>query len=1035
MQKNYIIHLSDLHIRQENLDSIKESRDALICDIKANCMDGTIALIVCSGDLVFSGTKENFDLALENFLEPIIAGLNLKEEQIVYVPGNHEVDIGKVDMDFSDSFTNRILKSGVTADDFKKPNVTDRLATFFEYADLFSNWSIESPVFTKIISIANINYGVTLINTAWNTAGDSTNEAKKIIIPRSAMVTSLNDIQSCDKKILVMHHPIDWFYDDNAAEIEVLLNKYDFVLTGHKHFEHVSFVRGMNGTTIYNFASKVDVNSTENGYTIIKFDDSSEVEVTNRTYVKKRLAFAPNTTVSENGKLTFTIETDSTQQLCCDTILNTKNGFIKELSTLFIVNLLDNSSNKSFDDLFVMPKIEKRSEQAKERYDDPDKKFIFDVSKMLDCSGGDITFWGKKESGKTIFANYVAKYIYENYHSVKKIPIVLDCKMLQGYKSAIEKAVISKTSDLMDESKSISKEKIITLLENGCFVLILDNFDKLASSKALVDTFKTKYPNNKIIYFRTEIPAAFTDEDEATLQERYSGTTHNYFIRSMDKHSIRKLAQNVGEINPNIEDGYIDKIIYSFSVNNMPRTPFAVSLILSICNESSNYLPTNQAKIVEAFMEKLLEKLNPEEMLSKTFNFDNKERFLACFAQLLFSKKSYSVSKDEFLEFTKEYHTKKGYILKDSRFDTLFFDKGILVEYDDLVFFRYECLNDYYLAKYCILNKDFLCSNIISNNSYLDYADVINYYAGMMLDDADLIGKLQDRILPYLSSHSDLGNLFEVDSIKLELGIPEDQVKTTIASTKQLSTEEKDTLTDTPDTSESYAPTKCKANIHYNENMTFALTVELLGRVLKSSEELENVTKQEALQIFISSCLVLWKQFRESVLSFASKINEEILASQKEDSNESLKDSMDKAYSDFCDILKLCVPLAMSSFIFECVGTEKMRLIFNDYYSKQSYSSPEKLLLLMLLCDLKVPGWAAKLQDYIKNTSKKDFLWVIFFKCQYCLQFNYFGAETPKIIEPMAECYIKVNSLNKLAKSKIIGELSQKTRLLDNKKE
>ena len=365
----------------------------------------------------------------------------------------------------------------------------------------------------------------------------------------------------------------------------------------------------------------------------------------------------------------------------------------------------------------------------------------------------------------------------------------------------------------------------------------------------------------------------------------------------------------------------------------------------------------------------------------------------------------------------------------------MFFDKGILVEYGDLVFFRYECLNDYYLAKYCILNKDFLCSNIISNISYLDYADVINYYAGMMLDDADLIGKLQDRILPYLSSHSDLGNLFEVDSIKLELGIPEDQVKTTIASTKQLSTEEKDTLTDTPDTSESYAPTKYKANIHYNENMTFALTVELLGRVLKSSEELENATKQEALQIFISSCLVLWKQFRESVLSFASKINEEIIASQKEDSNESLKDSMDKAYSDFCDILKLCVPLAMSSFIFECVGTEKMRLIFNDYYSKQSYSSPEKLLLLMLLCDLKVPGWAAKLQDYIKNTSKKDFLWVIFFKCQYCLQFNYFGAETPKIIEPMAECYIKVNSLNKLAKSKIIGELSQKTRLLDNKKE
>lgn len=1033
MQKNYIIHISDLHIQKKNLDSIREIRDALICDIKECCNNGTIALLVCSGDLVFSGTKENLDLAFNEFIYPLLSEFGLKESQIVYVPGNHEVDISKIDPDFSSSFTNRILQSGVTGADFKKTNITERLATFFEYSSLLSNWKVENPVFSREVSIANIKYGITLINTAWNTAGDSTNEAKKIIIPRSDIVSALKNIELCDKKILVMHHPIDWFFDDNAADIEALINKYDFVFTGHKHFEQVNFVKGMNGTTIYNYASKVDANSTENGYTIITFDDSSEIEINNRTYIKKRLAFGPNASVSESGKLIFNIETNSIQQICCDVILYTKNSFIKELSSLFIVNLLDNSSRKSFDDLFVMPKIEKRSEQTKERYDDPEEQSVFEISKLLDDSKDDITFWGKRESGKTIFANYIAKYIYENYQFIKKIPIVLDCKMLQGYKSAIEKAVISKTMELMAESKSISKEKVVSLLENGCYVLILDNFDKLANSNKLINSFKTKYPNNKIIYFRTEIPAAFTDEDEAAFQERYTETAHNYFIRSMDKNSIRRLAQNVSEINPSIEDAYIDKIIYSFSVNNMPRTPFAVSLILSICNESSNYLPTNQAKIVQAFMEKLLEKLNPEEILSKTFNFDNKERFLASFAQLLFEKRTYSVTKDVFLAFTKEYHERKGYILKDSRFDTIFFDKGILVEYGDLVFFRYECLNDYYLAKYCNLNKSFLYDNIMSIDSYLNHADVIDYYAGMALEDDDLICKLQEYIAPYLLSHNDLGNLFEVDSIRLELGIPEDQVKPTIANTKQLSAEEKDKLTDSPDTSEGYAPTKYKSNIQYNENASFALTAELLGRVLKSSEELENITKQEALQTFVNSCLVLWKQFRESVLGFASKINEKILADKKDESSESLKDSIDKAYDDFCDILKICVPLAISNFIFECVGTEKMRLIFEDYYNKHTYTSPEKLLLLMLLCDLKVPGWAAKLQDYVKNTDKKDFLWVIFFKCQYCLQFNYFGAETPKIIDPMAECIIKVQNLNKLAKSKIIGELSKKTKLTDIK--
>lgn len=603
--------------------------------------------------------------------------------------------------------------------------------------------------------------------------------------------------------------------------------------------------------------------------------------------------------------------------------------------------------------------------------------------------------------------------------------------MLPRFKSAIEKAIIGKIHDLFLDNKTISNEQIIKLLENGYFLLILDNYDKLLNAETLIKSFKIKFPANKIIYFRTEISAAFSDEDEATLQERYSNCAHNYFIRSMDKHSIRKLAHNVGEINPNIEDSYIDKVIYSFSVNNMPRTPFAVSLILSICSESSNYLPTNQAKIVQTFMEKLLEKLNPEEVLSKTFNFDNKERYLASLAYLLFCKKSYSISKNEYIEFTEEYHLKKGYLLKDSKFDKLFFEKGILVEYDNLIFFRYECLNDYYLAKYCQFNKDFLYDNIMVEGCYLAYSDVINYYAGMVLDDCELIKKINEYTLPYLLKHNDIGDLFEIDSIELEFDIPEENVKSTIANTKQLSTEEKDRLTDIPDNSEKYVPTKYKEKINYNENFSFALTVDLLGRVLKSSEELDNTTKQNAFKSYSKSCLLLWKQFRESLLNFANKINEEILLTRRADADKILKESLNKAYKDFCDLIKICVPLAMSSSIFECVGTEKMTLIFEEYYNSQSYSSPEKLLLLMLLCDLKISGWSKVLQEYIKNTTKKDFLCVVFFKCQYCLQFNYFGNEASKIIEPTAECYIKIKNLNKNTKSKIIGVINQNVKLMN----
>lgn len=98
-------------------------------------------------------------------------------------------------------------------------------------------------------------------------------------------------------------------------------------------------------------------------------------------------------------------------------------------------------------------------------------------------------------------------------------------------------------------------------------------------------------------------------------------------------------------------------------------------------------------------MEKLLEKLNPEEVYSRTYDFNNKEKFLAEIAYELHSSNRYYMSKDEFTIFTIKYHEKKGYELRNSKFNKLFFEKGILIEYNDNVFFRYECLAYYYLAE------------------------------------------------------------------------------------------------------------------------------------------------------------------------------------------------------------------------------------------------------------------------------------------------------------------------------------------------
>lgn len=189
MSKRTIIHIADAHILKAYSSQISEILKGLIKDIK-NQVEGNIDFIVFSGDLVQSGKEENFVFALDNFIMPLLQAIGLSEDKFIYVPGNHEVDIDKIDKDFAIGFTDRILRDRVKEDDFKNPNVQNRLRAFFSFSELFFKWNQEEVAISRKIECDGITYGITYVNTAWNSAGDSAKEAKKVIIPRDALIKS-----------------------------------------------------------------------------------------------------------------------------------------------------------------------------------------------------------------------------------------------------------------------------------------------------------------------------------------------------------------------------------------------------------------------------------------------------------------------------------------------------------------------------------------------------------------------------------------------------------------------------------------------------------------------------------------------------------------------------------------------------------------------------------------------------------------------------------------------------------------------------
>jgi len=91
------IHLSDWHQRGLEFDRTVVG-NALIEDISEREQISPelkqVNFIVFSGDLAFSGKKEEYEAAKTHLLDPVLAATGLKPEHLFMVPGNHDLDRG-----------------------------------------------------------------------------------------------------------------------------------------------------------------------------------------------------------------------------------------------------------------------------------------------------------------------------------------------------------------------------------------------------------------------------------------------------------------------------------------------------------------------------------------------------------------------------------------------------------------------------------------------------------------------------------------------------------------------------------------------------------------------------------------------------------------------------------------------------------------------------------------------------------------------------------------------------------------------------
>ncbi len=255
------LHLADMQIRREEAD-IKTSLDQLSSDILAQTekLGARPDFVVITGDIAFSGQAAEYRYAVE-FLKDLLKRLQISQERLFVIPGNHDVD----------------REAGVPSE---QDNISGYVRSLRNYASFAKRLGVESriepdqPLYNRTVSIQDFQITLWGLNTA--IVGDSSQEPTES--QREYFVRQVQTIQqSIDPKhinIALLHHPLELLERWGLGpQVTVLQQNSDFILHAHLHQDDAARVQVVaSGALVIQSGSDVFTKPHPNCYNLVKLD-------------------------------------------------------------------------------------------------------------------------------------------------------------------------------------------------------------------------------------------------------------------------------------------------------------------------------------------------------------------------------------------------------------------------------------------------------------------------------------------------------------------------------------------------------------------------------------------------------------------------------------------------------------------------------------------------------------------------------------------------------------------------------------------
>jgi predicted phosphodiesterase len=751
-----ILHIADLHMNKRDIDNINKVIYELIEDLKRMYHDYNIKpdKVFFTGDMIKTGdnSKEEYELAIDKFIVPLLKHLGLDESDIFIIPGNHDIDRSEIDEIYEKGLDYELLDNNNTYKYVKncidnnnmKDCLNNKLSSYFNLNNLLNNKNkIYANYFYDVykFELNKINFGIIGINSTWRSV-DYRSDDGKLLISDFIIQKASELLIDCDFKIAIAHHPLDMLQTWNKENIKMsLAQNVNMLCTGHIHNSNFEYSRQLLGSLYMSTCASLYSGRIKNGYTLLDLDFEKEIlsVYLRKWYGKTRKEFDQETEKCHKGLITYNnFKTNSDDKNNLIEICKIRGILLNSIDLPNMIMPISIKQSLSIEQVYVEPLIRDSSSY--------NKSTNINFIKLNDIivSTDNIFFYAGAEYGKSSLLNHIQYEILKSEKHEDKIPIVINSKELSlKYHKSLINTIVNTLQN------KYTKDKIENYLNNGNIILLIDDYDDIRDDNRhhrnkIVQEIMSKYSKCRFVFAVNEKLTQSIMNDYNQIIDKLDAV--KYYIAPFNTTKIREILNKWQEYENFDVERMLKQIVYYFKQLRIPVTPMAINMFLGVLFRDKDHKNIkNEAYLIEKYLERILEKLQEDEISESDLDFKDKESFLASLAVKMVNLEKSELSEYEFIQFKIDYFKDIGERVPTDKTFNEMFNTQILKLNNRVVIFGIKQWYYFFIAK--AMQRDPSFKNaMLERSDYLKFSKSFSYKAGLDRNDISLLEIVDNRI-------------------------------------------------------------------------------------------------------------------------------------------------------------------------------------------------------------------------------------------------------------------------------------------------